>query len=265
MSTATVRRRNQVITRWVVLVVVGSFFFLPFYSMYRYATRISIQNPSRWDSFKAITDDPQLTAAIKTSLELAALTSIGVLLLLLPTMVWVRLRVPKAKRLMEFLCLLPLTIPAIVIVVGITNVQSWVYYLITSGPLSLTFPYIILVLPYCYRALDTGLAAIDVNTLSEAGRSLGASWFTVIFRIILPNITSAVLSAAFLAVALVLGEFTFASLLLFDNLQVVINAISLRNSPISVATSLAALVFAALLLFLLSFVGTRRKGREATT
>ena len=44
------------------------------------------------------------------------------LVLLIPTMIWVRLRVPQAGRLMEFLCLLPLTIPPLVIVVGITNV-----------------------------------------------------------------------------------------------------------------------------------------------
>jgi putative spermidine/putrescine transport system permease protein len=263
MSTATARRRNQVVLRWVVLGVVGLLFFLPLLSMYQFATRISSQNPSKWDAFQAIANDPQLTEAIKTSLELCALTAVGMLVLLLPTMVWVRLKVPRAARLVEFLCLLPLTIPAIVIVVGITNVQSWVYYLVTDGPLSLTFPYIILVLPYCYRALDAGLSSIDVITLSEAARSLGASWFTVITRIIMPNITSAVLSAAFLSVALVLGEFTFASLLLFENLQVVIAALGLTNAPVSVAVSLASLAFAAVLLFLLSFVGGRRKGREA--
>lgn len=262
MSTATSRHRNQVLMRWVVLGVVGLFFFLPLFSMYKFATKIGPQNPHRWDAFKAITTDPQLTAAIKTSLELCVLTAVGMLVLLLPTMVWVRLKVPWAKRIVEFLCLLPLTIPAIVIVVGITNVQSWVYYLITDGPLSLTFPYIVLVLPYCYRALDAGLSSIDVNTLSEAARSLGASWFTVITRVILPNIASAVLSAAFLAVALVLGEFTFASLLLFENLQVVIAAIGLSNAAVSVAASLASLAFAAALLFLLSFIGVRRKSGQ---
>jgi putative spermidine/putrescine transport system permease protein len=262
MTTATTRRRNQRVTHWFVLVVVGAFFFLPLLSMYEFATKITPQNPHKWDAFKAITTNPQLTGAIKTSLELCVLTAVGMLVLLLPTMVWVRLRVPWAKRIMEFLCLLPLTIPAIVIVVGITNVMSWVNYLVTEGPLSLTFPYIILVLPYCYRALDAGLSSIDVNTLSEAARSLGASWFTVITRIIVPNITSAVLSAAFLAVALVLGEYTFASLLLYDNLQVVIAAFGLSNASISVAVSLASLAFATLLLFLLSFVGVRRRGRE---
>ena len=71
----------------------------------------------------------------------------------------------------------------------------------------LTFAYVVLVLPYAYRALDAALSAIDVRTLSEAARSLGAGWFTVIVRIIMPNITGGILGAAFIAVALVLGEY----------------------------------------------------------
>ena len=121
----------------------------------------------------------------------------------------------------------------------------------------------ILVLPYCYRALDSGLSSINVITLSEAARSLGASWFTVIVRVIVPNVKSAVLSAAFLAVAVVLGEYTFASLLHYNTLQVVIGQFGLSDARVSMSASLATLGFAFLLLFGLSFVGGRRKQREA--
>ena len=67
-------------------------------------------------------------------------------------MIWVRLRVPRASRLVEFLCLLPLTIPPLVIVVGIANVYAWVTYLFGDSPLTLTFVYVVLVLPYAYRS-----------------------------------------------------------------------------------------------------------------
>ncbi|MGI8434185.1 MAG: ABC transporter permease subunit [Nocardioidaceae bacterium] len=263
MSNASVRARNQTVMRWVVLVVVGFLFALPLVSMLRYSLRITVQNKHTWDAWQAITQDKQLTSGIRVSLELAALTVVGMLVLLLPTMIWVRLKVPWARRPMEFISLLPLTIPAIVLVVGLDNVMSWVRYLTTPGPLALTFPYIVLVLPYCYRALDAGLSAIDVNTLSEAARSLGANWLTVILRVIVPNMRSAVLSAAVLAVAVVLGEFTLASLFFYDNLQVVIALVGLVNSSISVAVSLAMLGFAFLLLFGMSFVGTSRKRQEA--
>ena len=90
--------------------------------------------------------------------------------------------------------------------------------------------YVILALPYAYRALAAGLNAIDVKTLSEAARSLGASWFTVIVRVIAPNMRQAILNALLLTAALVLGEFTIAYLLLYINLQVALYSIS-RNTP----------------------------------
>ena len=179
------------------------------------------------------------------------------LVLLVPTVIWVRLRLPALRRLVEFICLLPLTIPAIVLVVGLAPVYAWVTYFLGGSSLTLTFAYTILVLPYAYRAIDAGLSAIDVRTLSEAARSLGASWATVMWRVVLPNIRSAVLSAAFLTVALVLGEFTIASLLNRSNLQVGINLLGKSSATMSVAVSLAALVLAFVLLLLLSLFGGR--------
>jgi putative spermidine/putrescine transport system permease protein len=150
-----------------------------------------------------------------------------------------------------------LTIPAIVLVVGLAPIYAWVTYFLGGSSLTLTFAYTILVLPYAYRAIDAGLSAIDVRTLSEAARSLGASWPTVMVRVVLPNIRSAVLSAAFLAVALVLGEFTIASLLSRSNLQVAINFLGKSSAQMSVAVSLASLVLAFVLLALLSLIGSR--------
>jgi putative spermidine/putrescine transport system permease protein len=181
------------------------------------------------------------------------------LLLLVPTMIWVRLRVPRATRLLEFLCLLPLTIPALVIVVGITNVYQWVTYFLGDHVLNLTFVYVVLVLPFAYRAIESALSSIDATTLAEAARSLGAGWGTVIGRIIVPNIWSGLLSAAFISVALVLGEFTIASLLNYENMQVVIELLGKSDANTSVAASLAAIAFAFLLLLLLSVVGRSRR------
>src|SRR4029078_2868047 len=73
--------------------------------------------------------------------------------------------------------------------------------------------YTVLALPYMYRAVDTGLRAIDIATLTEAAQSLGAGWTTILVRVILPNVLVAVLSGAFLTFAIVIGEFTMAALL----------------------------------------------------
>jgi putative spermidine/putrescine transport system permease protein len=254
------RARKQAVFRWVVVVVLGIFFLLPLAAMIEFTTR------DGGDTWKLLVDWPQLSetypdlaAGITASLGQAVLTALLMLVLLVPTAVWVRLRLPGLRRLVEFICLLPLTIPAIVLVVGLAPIYAWVNYFLGGSSLTLTFAYTILVLPYAYRAIDAGLSAIDVKTLAEAARSLGSGWGTVMWRVVLPNIRSAVLSAAFLTVALVLGEYTIASLLNRENIQVAIALLGKSSATMSVAVSLAALVLAFVLLMLLSLFGERRR------
>ena len=246
------------VLRVVVLLVLGFYFILPLVAMGEFSTR-GINNTRSLDSWTGIFTDPDLVDSIVTSVELAVLSSVLMLVLLVPTMAWIRLRLPKLRRLVEFLCLLPLTIPAIVLVVGMAPLYAWVNYFLGDSPLTLTFVYAVLVLPFAYRAIDAGLASIDLKTLAEAARSLGASWGTVLWRIVVPNIRTALIGASLLSVALVLGEFTIASLLNFETLQVQVNLIGKRNAGLSIAVSLACLVFAFVLLFLLSYVGQRRR------
>lgn len=241
--------------RGLLLVLFAAFFLGPLYSMLDFSTRDLIAGGRTGEAWAAMVRNEQLRTSIVNSLVLAVATVVIMLALLLPTMVWVRLRVPRAQRLIEILCLLPLTVPALVIVVGITNVYSWVYYFFGSASWTLTFAYVVLVLPFAYRSLDTALASIDAVVLAEAARSLGAGWLTVIVRVIIPNVWTGVLSAAFISVALVLGEFTFSSLLHFDTLPVTIAALGKSDTQASVAASLASLLFATLLLLALSFVG----------
>ena len=237
------------VTRWLLLLLFAAFFAIPLLSMLDFSTQVPGPAPGRTgQAWRNLVEDPALSEAIVTSLLLSLFTVVMMIALLVPTMVWVRLRVPRASRLVEYLCLLPLTIPALVIVVGISNVYAWVTYLLGDSALVLTFAYVVLVLPYSYRAIDAALSSIDVATLAEAARSLGAGWFTVIARVVLPNIVPGVLSAAFISVALVLGEFTFASLLNFETLPVVINLLGKSDASTAVAASLATIVFASLLL-----------------
>jgi len=254
------RRLKLQVFRVVVLVVMGLFFLVPIGAMLEFSTRsTTFDAPRTLDSWTTIATYPALVQAIIASLELAAITSFAMIVLLLPTMIWVRLRLPRLNRIVEFLCLLPLTIPAIVLVVGLLPVYSWMANNFTDSILTLAFAYVILVLPYTYRALDAGLSAINVKTLSEAARSLGAGWGTVIFRVIAPNMSGALLNAVLLSVALVLGEFTFANILSYVNLQVQINQLGQANAGVSIAVSVASLLFAFVLLMVLSFVGAARQ------
>jgi putative spermidine/putrescine transport system permease protein len=268
MSLVRRRRRRQAIQRWVVVTVLGIFFLLPLVAMIEFTTRAPSGSGRTLDVWRTLADVhaladqyPDLLDGVEASAGLVVVTVLLMLVLLVPAMIWVRLRLPWLRRPMEFVCLLPLIVPAIVLVVGLAPVYAWVAYFLGPSSLTLCFAYTVLVLPYAYRAIDTGLAAIDVRTLSEAARSLGAGWFTVVARVVLPNIRSAVLSASFLSVALVLGEFTVANLLSRTNVQVAINLLGKRDPSISVAVSLVALVVAFVLLLVLSLAGVRRRAR----
>jgi putative spermidine/putrescine transport system permease protein len=261
------KARRLLVLRVVVLVLASAFFLMPFLSMLEFSTRSGgLPDPRSLQAYRDISTYPTLVDGIVTSLQLSVLTSVAALGLMVPTMIWVRLRVPQVNRLVEFLCLLPLTIPAIVLVVGLAPIYAWVTYLSPSSlkgsSLVLALAYIVLVLPYVYRALDAGLRAIDVQTLAEAARSLGAGWPTVIFRVVGPNMSAAILNAAVLCVALVMGEFTVAQLLNYPNLQTELNNLGQANATVSIATAVGFQVFVVALLLGLSFIGRRRRGTK---
>jgi putative spermidine/putrescine transport system permease protein len=261
------RRRRLNIFRYVVFTVLGLFFVLPLLGLLRFSlegTKLGTWSGTAWRQIASYqnTGIPPLQSAIEITLELAVITCAVMLVLLVPTMIWVRLKVRWLERTIEFLCLLPLTIPAIVLVVGLGPIYNKIQHFSLSS-LMLFWIYVVLALPYAYRALAAGLSAIDVTTLSEAARSLGASWFTVIVRVIAPNMRQGILNAVLLSWATVFGEFTIAYLLLYTNLQVELYSIS-RNTPnagVLFSTSFAALIFTFVLLLILSYVGRVRRGR----
>jgi len=253
------------VVRGLFLLVVALFFAVPLYSMVDFSTRdIRAGSGRTLEAWALLVQDRDLFTAIITSLLLSVATVLAMFVILVPTMIWVQLRVLWAKRILEFVCLLPLAIPALVIVVGIKNVMLWVNYLFGYSAFSLTFPYVILLLPYAFRSIDAALSAMDANTLAEAARSLGASWFTVIVKIIGPNIKTGMLSAAFVGIALVLGEYTFASLLHYDTLPPQIVVISKAEARTSVAASFAMIVFASALLLGLGFFTRDRRTKEGS-
>jgi len=270
-SLRAVRRRKQAVFRWIVVTVVLAFFALPMIALLDFSTRL--RNGSRnWDAWQPIfhlatakdAASEEIRTGLTNSVYLVVLTIVIMLVLLVPTMVWVRLRVPKLRRAMEFISLLPLTIPAVVLVVGLAPIYRKISNILSINSIWLCFVYAILVMPFAYRALDAGLEGIDVKTLSEAARSLGSSWGGVLFRIVLPNIKSALVSACFISLALVFGEFTIASLLNRKNLQTAVFIVGQGDAKTAAGLALVALLFVFVLLFALSFGGnSRRKIKKA--
>lgn len=202
---------------WCALVFGLSYLLVPLIGTIEFAMRIR-RGTYSFEAFANVLGDRGFLQSFGYSTIIGVFTVAVSVLLVVPTAYWVQLRLPKLRPLVEFITLLPLVIPAIVLVFGLLRLFSTDSLLPLTGSalgtdLLLTFSYVVLALPYMYRAVDTGLASIDVRVLTEAAESLGAGWPTILFRVILPNIRSALLGGAFLTMAIVIGEFTFASLL----------------------------------------------------
>lgn len=255
--------------RALVGVLVGGLFAVPFVAMAEFTLRdgdghslthwTGLVDPANAGRYAA------LWLGLENSLVLAAVTVAIVLLLLAPTMLLVTLRFPRLRRPLELVALLPLSIPAVVMVVGLAPVYLVIGRTFGTGIWSLSLAYGVTVLPYAYRAIQASIDATDVRTLAEAARTLGAGWGTVVLRVLAPNLRGGLLAAALVAVAVVLGEFTIASLLARQNLQTALVVVNKQDPYVAIILSLLALFLAFALLVLIGRAGsgTRKEGRGA--
>lgn len=208
-----------------------------------------------------ILHDSQFWTTIRLSFVIALETIVFTLVLLVPTVYWVHLKLPRMRSIIGFLALIPFVVAPIILVVGLLNLYrgtpAWFY----AEPYGfLATAYVILAFPYMYFSLDTGFRAIDVHTLTEASQSLGASWTRTLLTVILPNIRNAALAGAFLTLAIVMGEYTIASLSQFYTFPVYIQYINQNKAfPAGALTLLSFCITWAAMLALL-FVG---RGRQA--
>lgn len=256
------------VTRWIILGVVGLVFAIPIVSMIVFSLRVTSGDGFTLDHWTGLFAPENartyrgLFTAVGNSFLLAAVTVAIVLVVLLPTMILVHIRFPKLKRVLEFICIVPITVPAIVLVVGLAPVYGVVVRVLGGSIWTLALAYGITVLPYAYRSIQANLDAVPVVTLSEAARSLGAGWLTILWRVLLPNLRRGVLAAAFISVAVVLGEFTIASLLNRVNLQTALLQVGQSDPWVAVIFALLALALAFVLLLLIGRIGSIGRNRS---
>jgi putative spermidine/putrescine transport system permease protein len=202
---------------WLVFGLGAAYFVIPLVATFVFSLSMR-RGYYSFDSYLSVFSDPRFQATFSYSTVIGVFAIIVGILVVVPAVYFVRLRMPWMKPFMEFVTLLPLIIPAIVLVYGYIRLYNSSSIIPFTGSalgtdILLTCGYVTLAMPYMYRAVDTGMRTIDVQTLTEAAQIAGANTMQIIGRIILPNILVAVLSGAFLTFAIVIGEFTIASLL----------------------------------------------------
>jgi putative spermidine/putrescine transport system permease protein len=197
---------------WLVFIAGALYFLLPLVGTLTFSLR-----KKEAGAYTDLFANDGFFSTLGYSFVVGVITILVSVILVVPTAFWVRLRLPRARPLIEFLTLLPFVVPPVVFVFGLLSSYARPPLALADSDMGLNVllvaAYVILALPYMYRAVDTGLGAIDVHALTEASQSLGAGWPTILLRVILPNIRVAVLSGAFLTLAIVVGEFTIATFL----------------------------------------------------
>ncbi|MER6961734.1 MULTISPECIES: ABC transporter permease subunit [unclassified Streptomyces] len=258
--------------RWGVLGLAGLYFLVPLAASVVFTVDVPGQGIT-FDAYRQILATDGFASSLLLSLELALATIVVVLLLMVPATVALRLGAPRLRPVVEVVCSLPLVVPPIAFVAGIGTVLKWGPEHLSRTPLFQTFvaiqnpdfpfvlvlAYVVMALPFVYRALDAGLRSVDVRTLVEAARSCGAGWPQALFRVVLPNLRGALLNASFLTLALVLGEFTVAQLLGFQPFAVWIVNVSGSQAQLSVAVSVLSLLVTWVLLLALAGFGGRAR------
>ncbi len=211
---------------WVWFIIGASYFVLPLYALLDFSLHME-RGVIGLKAYESAFADKEFWQTFGYSVFLAAMSIIASIILIVPTAYWIRLRLPQARRIVEFITLLPFVIPAIILVFGLIRVYSTPFNIpftevsllppLTNSRFGTTIlivgGYMVLGLPYIYRSIDTGMRTVDVRTLTEAAQSLGANWFTIIARVILPNVRTALLSGAMLIFAIVVGEVILATYL----------------------------------------------------
>ena len=197
----------------LVFLVVSLYFLIPLVATFYWSLR-GEKDVLGFEAYRKLFADANFLPAFSESILNAVATILLSLLIVVPTAYWVTLRLPRLRPVVEFITLLPFVVPAIVLVFGLIRLYSRPPLLLTatydSSRFLLICAYVALSFPYMFRAVDNGLRAIDVRTLTEAAQSLGANWATILIKVIFPNLRVALLSGALLTFAIVIGELTIA-------------------------------------------------------
>ncbi|MEW6240348.1 MAG: ABC transporter permease subunit [Chloroflexota bacterium] len=209
-----VRRFNLFSFLWGVLALL--YFFLPLYGTLDFSLRME-RGVIGFKAYDLVFSDPRFWQGFRYSITMAAITIFVSLAIFVPTVYWMYLKVPQARPIMDVITILPFIIPVIVLVFGLIRtfsrpplqltLQSW------TTDILMVAGYIIISMPYMFRAIDVGMRAIDVRTLTEAAQSLGSSWFQVLTDVIIPNVRIAILSGSLICFATVMGELVLADFL----------------------------------------------------
>lgn len=151
------------------------------------------------------------------TLKLALTTTLFLLVIAIPLAYWIAYTKSKVKPIIETLVSMPLVLPPTVLgfylLVAFSPSNAFGSWLNEYLGIQLIFSFsglvfasIIYSLPFMVHPIQAGFSNLP-QTLSEASYMLGKNKITTLFKVLLPNIKTSILSGVVLAFAHTIGEF----------------------------------------------------------
>jgi putative spermidine/putrescine transport system permease protein len=253
------------ITLFIIISYIFLVSFVPVIGAFALKWEYSIL-PEIWtlNNLKFLLEDPFVLRSLYSSLLIASITSVvSVIMYLLVIMfLFLRERSRWMHTFVEVSVLIPLMLPAILIALAIYEVYrptilGGTYWI-------LVFAHLTIVSPYVFRNLYSVARMIDMKTLIEAARSLGAGIFTATYRVILPNIYHGLIGAMLLAFAVSFGDFEMANLLApwqYRTVTIAIFQYFFKNAWNASAIILLVIIVSVLTSFLVAYLSRKAIAR----
>ena len=250
---------------WIVAALAALWFLVPLLATFKFSLQMK-RGELSFEAYRSVLSSELFLEVLGFSATASFAAILLGIVLVVPTAYWVRLKLPGLRPLTEFLSLMPLIIPPVVLVFGYVRLYgtgSVLPLTMTAGGtnLLLVIGYTVLSLPYMYRAVDNGMAAIDIATLTEAAESLGASRLRTIATVIFPNVRSAIVSGAFLTFSISLGEFVITSLLSRPGFGPYMVQVGQDYAYQPAALAIMAFAFPGICMVAMEIFATRRPGQ----
>ena len=186
------------------------------------------------------------------------LTIVIVLLALFVTTIYF----PRLEKYVQIICMIPYTIQGVILSVSILSLYVSSGTFLSNRLVMLFGAYCIIILPYIYQGIRNGMRAVNMPMLIEAAEMLGASKLYAFFKVVVPNILSAIIVSSLLAVGIIFGDYVLVRNLAgtsFPNLQIFLyqtmKSDSTKSSAVFVVIMLVTFVITAIVLFLESREG----------
>jgi len=143
--------KSQKFWAWLIFALGASYFLIPLLASFEFSLRMR-RGEYSFDAYASVFSDPKFAASFTYSVVVGLCTIVVGILVVVPAVYFVRLRMPWLRPFMEFITLLPLVIPALVLVYGYIRLYGSSSFIPFTGSvlgtdILLTCAYVTLALP----------------------------------------------------------------------------------------------------------------------